>query len=196
MPLDPEVQAIVDAAVKEAVAKAVAQIKAPFDDALQGLAKSKAKILSEKKALQEAAKDPAAQAMRAADKFLKGDGSRSIPKGAIRADEKSLFVNRSTVTDSAEYRRLKAVAEEQGLSMRIVDDMQAEVENVQPLVHSFEHQGVTYLSSEYIETELGGASGYARLRENNPTTRYHAFRDLNGLSEEVRQVHDAAVNDE
>lgn len=198
MPLDPDVQKIVDDAVKTAVADAVAQIKVPFDAALDGLSKSKDAILAEKKALEAADRKriqdaDTAQALRAADKFLNGNSSPSIPEGVIRADEKSLFVNRTTVKDPLEYRRLKAVAEEQNLSLRIVDDQMSEIEDVQPRAHKFEHKGTTFLSSHYIEEQLGGPDGYRRLREQNPGQKFHAFRDLDGISDEVRAAHDAAM---
>ncbi len=197
MTLTPEVQAIVDAAVKVAVSDAVTAIKVPFDEAMSALKKNRDDILGEKKALEAADKkrvqDAAtAQALRAADKFL-GGNKTTVPPGVIRADETSLFVNRTTIQNPLEYRRLKAVAEEQKLTLKIVDDTGADFVDVQPRCHRFEHKGTTYLSSDEIE-RMGGPSAYRRLREQNPNQSFHAFRDLDGLSTEVRAAHDAEAD--
>lgn len=195
MPLDPEIKAAIEAAV----AAAVAPVIQAANESVEGLKKKNSELLSEKKALQEAerkrkADADTAQALRAADKFLTGNSNAaSIPAGVIRATDIELFVNRSLIQDPVEYRRLKTVAEEQKKRMRIVDDHGADVPNVQPAVHRFDHKGTTYLSSHYIEQELGGPNGYARLRSENPNQKFHAFRDLNGIDAEVRAAHDAAM---
>lgn len=194
MPLDDEMQA----AIKAAVEAAMAPVVQAANEAVSGLKKSRDTILAEKKALQDAdrkrkADADTAQALRVADKFLKGD-TDSIPEGVLRMDDKNLYVARSKVLDPQEYRRLRTVAAEQKRNLQILDDMSARTSVADaPVIHRFSHKGTEYVSAAYIEQELGGPNGYARLKEQNPNVKFHAFRDLNGVSPDVRAAHDAAM---
>ena len=205
MPLDPEIQKIVDDAVAAAVNETREHVKTLFEETNSGLVKKRDELLNERKQGADRIKElkaenerlkTAAQADRLYDKFKKGElpgqtpSPHALPDGAIRATENEMFVPRDLVRDPAQYRRLKEAAEERKLTMRIVDQAGSFDPNItSPAVHEFEHKGTVFMSSERIE-EIGGPNGYQRLRAENPTKRYHAFKTLDQLSDEARAAHD------
>ena len=173
MTLDPEVQAVVDAAVSKAVAETRDQMRDLFDEATSGLKANRDKILSEKRDLEKKIGGES-ESQRVSPDHTAG-GKVKIRKGI----------------STAEYQRLRKLAADTKSEIIYVDEIGNPYFTQQqrggaPTAHDFKHENTRYVSADRVR-ELGGP-----IEARRKLGDYVVFRYLSDLPEGAKAAHDAA----
>ena len=191
MPLDPEVEAIVNSAVAKAVAETRDQMRGLFDDATDGLKANRDKILNEKRDLEKKieSESEAQRVMRLADNYLASRSSNAVHPSPDHSADGNVIIRKGVSTE--EYQRLKKLAADTKSEIVYVDESSdpssaRQQGNGAPTAHDFKFEDTRYVSAHRVH-ELGGP-----IKARHELGDYVAFRSLSDLPEGAKAAHDAA----